>query len=63
MVVERSKKLKTLYMTNEGMDTMNGFIERMNKTLNEHIWSMKIHSTLPKHFWTNTINIITYLID
>ena len=38
-------------------------IEMMNKTLNEHIRSMRIHIGLPKMFWADAVNIATYLIN
>ena len=35
----------------------------MNKTLNEHVKSMRIHAGLPKMFWAKVVSIATYLIN
>ena len=35
----------------------------MNKTLNEHARSMKLHVGLPKTFWVDTVSIAAYLIN
>ena len=41
----------------------NGIVQRMNKTLNEHVKSMRIHAGLPKMFWAKVVSIATYLIN
>ena len=37
--------------------------KRMNRTLNERVWSMRLHAGLPKTFWTNAISTAAYLIN
>ncbi|KAE8681332.1 hypothetical protein F3Y22_tig00111330pilonHSYRG00176 [Hibiscus syriacus] len=41
----------------------NGIAEHMNKTLNERAISMRIHASLPKLLWAETINTAAYLIN
>ena len=41
----------------------NGVAERMNKTLNEHARSMRLHAGLPKTFWVDAVNTAAYLIN
>ena len=41
----------------------NGVAERMNKTLNEHAKSMRLHAGLPKTFWANAVSTTAYLIN
>ena len=38
-------------------------IERMNKTLNEHARSMRLHSGLPKNLWADVVSTVAYLIN
>jgi hypothetical protein len=37
--------------------------ERMNRTLNEHARSMKLHARPLKNFWGDAISIAAYLIN
>ena len=37
--------------------------ERMNKTLNEHTKSMRLHAGLPKTFWADVVSTAAYLIN
>ena len=53
------KMEKTVPMTPQ----QNGVAERMNKTLNEHARSMRIHAGLPKMFWAEAVNTAAYLIN
>ncbi|KAE8695714.1 hypothetical protein F3Y22_tig00110694pilonHSYRG00408 [Hibiscus syriacus] len=41
----------------------NGVAERMNRTLNERVRSMRIHAGLPKFLWAEAINTAAYLIN
>ena len=41
----------------------NGVAEQMNKTINEHARSMRLHSGLPKAFWADAVNTVVYLIN
>ena len=41
----------------------NGVAERMNRTLNEHVRSMRLHAGLPKTFWVDAISTAAYLIN
>ena len=41
----------------------NGVVEHMNRTINEHARSMRLHSKLPKAFWVDAVNTIVYLIN
>ena len=48
----------------EGIQLMRTIpAERMNRTLNERIKSMRIHSGLAKTLWADVINTIVYLIN
>ena len=38
-------------------------VERMNKTLNEHARSMRLHSGLPKNLWADVVSTVAYLIN
>ena len=38
-------------------------IERMNRTLNKHARSMRLHARLPKTFWVDTVSTAAYLIN
>ena len=38
-------------------------VERMNRTLNEHARSMRLHVGLPKNLWANVVNTAAYLIN
>ena len=46
-----------------GTPQQNGVVERMNRTLNEHARSMRLHAELPKTFWANAISTAAYLIN
>ena len=35
----------------------------MNRTLNEHARSMKLHVEFPKNLWANVVNTAAYLIN
>ena len=37
--------------------------EGINKTLNEHARSMRLHARLPKTFWADAVSTIAYLIN
>ena len=37
--------------------------ERMNKILNEHTRSMRLHARLPKIFWADAVSTTAYLIN
>ena len=41
----------------------NGVAERMNRTLNECVRSMRLHVGLPKTFWADAVNTAAYLIN
>ena len=41
----------------------NGVAERMNRTLNEHARSMRLHAELPKTFWADAVSTAAYLIN
>ena len=46
-----------------GTPQQNGVAECMNKTLNEHARSMRLHVGLPKTFWADAISIVAYLMN
>ena len=46
-----------------GIPQQNGMVERMNKTLNEHARSMRLHVGLPKTFQADVVNTAAYLIN
>ena len=46
-----------------GTSQQNGVAERMNRTLNERVRSIRLHAGLPKTFWTNAVSIAVYLIN
>jgi transposase InsO family protein len=46
-----------------GTPQQNGMAESINRTLNEHARSMRLHAGLPKTFWTNAVSIVAYLIN
>ncbi|RVW83896.1 Retrovirus-related Pol polyprotein from transposon TNT 1-94 [Vitis vinifera] len=46
-----------------GTPQQNGVAELMNRTLNEHARSMRLHDGLPKTFWADAINTAAYLIN
>ena len=58
-VVEEIRLMKTV----PNMVRQNGIAERMNRTLNERVRSMRIHSGLPRTFWVDAINRVAYLIN
>ena len=41
----------------------NGVAERMNRTLNERVRSMRLHAGLPKTFWADAVSTVAYLIN
>ena len=41
----------------------NGVAERMNRTLNEHARSMRLHAGLLKTFWADAVSTAAYLIN
>ena len=49
--------------TIHGTPQQNGLAERMNITLNECGKSMRLHTRLPKTFWTEAVNTAAYLIN
>ncbi|KAL5760877.1 hypothetical protein ACOSQ2_019715 [Xanthoceras sorbifolium] len=53
------KMEKTVPMTPQ----QNGVAERMNRTLNEHARSMRLHAGLPKMLWAEAVNTAAYLIN
>ena len=46
-----------------GKGRQNGIAERMNRTLNERAWSMRIHCGLPKTIRADAVSTTTYLIN
>ena len=46
-----------------GKARKNGIAERMNRTLNEHAKSMRIHCGLPKTLWADAVSTSAYLIN
>ena len=46
-----------------GTPQHNGVAERINRTLNEHARSMRLHTGLPKTFWANDVSTAAYLIN
>ena len=46
-----------------GTPQQNGVTERMNKTLNEHARSMRLHAGLPKTLWADVVSTTAYLIN
>jgi transposase InsO family protein len=46
-----------------GTPQQNGVAERMNKTLNKHARSMRLHVGLPKTFWIDAVSTAVYLIN
>ena len=46
-----------------GTPQQNGVVERMNRTLNERVRSMKLHTRLPKTFWVDAVSTAAYLIN
>ena len=46
-----------------GTPQQNGVVERMNRTLNEHARSMRLHAGLPKPFWADAVSTVAYLIN
>ena len=41
----------------------NGVVERMNRTLNECVRSMRLHVGLSKTFWADAVNTAAYLVN
>ena len=46
-----------------GTPQQNGMAERMNRTLNKHAKSMRLHAELPKTFQANAVSTTAYLIN
>ena len=46
-----------------GTPQQNGVADCMNRTLNEHARSMRLHVGLPKTFWADAVSTATYLIN
>ena len=46
-----------------GTPQQNGVAVRMNRTLNEHVRSMRLHAGLPKTFWADAVSTAAYLIN
>ena len=46
-----------------GTPQQNGVAERMNRSLNEHARSTRLHAGLPKTFWADTVSTAAYLIN
>ena len=46
-----------------GTPQQNGVAKRMNKTLNKHARTMRLHAGLPKTFWANAVSTAPYLIN
>ena len=46
-----------------GTPQQNGVAERMNRTLNEHARSIRLHAELPKSFWADVVSTAAYLIN
>ena len=46
-----------------GTPQQNGVAKCMNRTLNEHARSMRLHAGLPKTFWADTVSTAAYLIN
>ena len=46
-----------------GTAQQNGVAERMNRTLNEHARSMRLHAGLLKTFWADAVSTAAYLIN
>jgi transposase InsO family protein len=46
-----------------GTPQQNGVVERMNRTLNEHARSMRLHVGLPKTFKADAVSTVAYLIN
>ena len=58
-VAQRIRMEKTIPKTPQ----QNGVVERMNRTLNERVRSMRLHAGLPKTFWANAVSTAAYLIN
>jgi hypothetical protein len=41
----------------------NGVSERMNRTIMEHVRSMRLHSSFPLQLWVDDVYTIVYLIN
>ena len=46
-----------------GTPQQNSVAEHMNRTLNEHAKSMRLHAGLPKTFWADAVSTAAYLIN
>ena len=49
--------------TIHGTPQQNGVAKCMNRTLNEHARSMRLHAGLPKIFWVDAVSTVAYLIN
>ena len=52
-----------LIRTVPGKARQNEIAERMNRTLNERVRSMRIHCGLPKTFWAGAMSTVACLIN
>ena len=46
-----------------GTPQQNAMAQRMNRTLNKHVRSMRLYARLPKTFWFDAVNTTAYLIN
>ena len=49
--------------TIHGTPQQNGVTERMNRTFNKRVKSIRLHAGQPKTFWADTVSTATYLIN
>ena len=46
-----------------GSPSMNGVAERQNRTLNDMVRSMIVHSTLPESLWGEALKTAAYILN
>ena len=46
-----------------GTPQQNGVVKRMNRTLDKHARSIRLHAELPKSFWADVVSTVAYLIN
>ena len=46
-----------------GTPQQNGVAKRMNRTLDKHARSIRLHAELPKSFWADVVSTVAYLIN
>ena len=46
-----------------GTPRQNGVAERMNRTLDKHARSIRLHAELPKSLWADVVSTVAYLIN